>query len=408
MTQRLAQAPATLQHARIPGPRMAAEANVVHNMSPGPGALPKAVLYRAQQELISWPSAPGQSVMCVSHRENNGPYQKMAAKVMQQVRSALDVPAGYQVLFMHGGAHGQFAAVPLNLAGANAMVPDAPRARSTSIDTGFWARRAAAEHSKYVSVAWGGSSSDAEPIGQMACPQQRDFREARVGTHTSLPDPAVWKYGADDAFIHICANETIHGIEFVDDPVLPAGAPPLVADFTSNLLTRPVDVGQYGAIYCSGGKNIGPAGLTLVLVRDELLSEDREHPLCPSMLSYRTLAQSLPQPNLYLTPPTFGVYMLGLMLDWVQASGGLEAAEQRAIIRASKARATIAPPLPFQLSPIRSNPIPSSEPIRSNRSRTIRYHPVPSRTIPPSPIPSYPIPSYPIPSYPIPAVRSHR
>ena len=178
--------------------------------------------------------------MSVSHREANGPYQKMAAKVMQQVRDVLDVPKGYQVLFMHGGAHAQFAAVPLNLAGGGALAPDAARPRCTSIDTGFWARRAAAEHAKYCDVSWGATSSRGEPIGTDA-DATRDWRDARAGTHTTLPPSAEWAFRHDDAFVHVCANETIHGIEFLSDPTLPSDAPPLVADFTSNLLSRPVE-----------------------------------------------------------------------------------------------------------------------------------------------------------------------
>ncbi|KAL1528861.1 hypothetical protein AB1Y20_010184 [Prymnesium parvum] len=306
--------------------------NVVHNMSPGPGALPAAVMYKAQQELVSWPGAPGQSVMSVSHREPNGPYQKLAAKVMQQVRDVLDVPSDYHVLFMHGGAHAQYAAVPLNLAGATAMQPNAARPRCTSIDTGFWARRAAAEHAKYCEVSWGGSSRLDEPIDATGAPKERDWRAATCAKFTTLPPSEGWVYREDDSFVHVCANETIHGVEFLSDPSLPSGAPPLVGDFTSSLLSRPVDVSKYGVLYASGGKNLGPAGLTLVLVRDELLGA-QEHPLCPSFLSYRELAGSKPQPNLYLTPPTFCVYMTGLMLEWVTLHGGLEAAEIRAKAR---------------------------------------------------------------------------
>lgn len=316
---------------RLPKLRPADIDNHVHNMSPGPGVLPKAVMQKAQHEFLSWPAAPGQSVMSVSHREADGPYQSLASKVVNGLRDLLEVPSNYHVLLMHGGAHGQFSAVPLNL-GGNGQ----PRSRAAGVDTGYWSRRAAAEHAKYVDVAWCGSASAAEPVSGEAG-EARDELEAGWGTHTSLPDASTWRYRDTDAFVHVCANETIHGIELHADPALRPTAPPLVGDFTSTLLSRPVDVAKYGVLYASGGKNLGPAGMTVALVRDDLIADaSRRHPLCPSMLAYSSLATSTPQPNLYLTPPTFNVYMTGLVLDHLKSTGGVAAAARRAEARAQK------------------------------------------------------------------------
>lgn len=147
---------------------------------------------------------------------------------------------------MHGGAHAQFAAVPLNLAGeSSSHATQTPRC--TSIDTGFWSRRAAAEHAKYCTVAWGASADRDEPVNNPLAP--RDWRKLSVSSHAPTSDQ--WKYDAADAFIHICANETVQGVEFHHDPSLPRGAPPLVADFTSTLLSRPIEVSKYGVLYAS-------------------------------------------------------------------------------------------------------------------------------------------------------------
>ena len=256
-----------------------------------------------------WPlTAPCASIIRRSHRETGGPYQRMQQRVAQQVRAALDVPRGYEILFMQGGAHAQFAAVPLNLLGT----PQGPeRQTGASVDTGFWARRAAKEHAKYARVTWA----------------------AKAEHFTSVPYERQWQLNGNESYVHICANETIEGLEYLRDPDLShlgRRAPPIAADFTSTLLSRPVDIGKYGVVYCSGGKNLGPAGLTLVIVREDLLADHLEHPLCPAILSYRSLARSQPIPNIYATPPTFNVYMLGLVLEHLQAKGGVSQAAMNA------------------------------------------------------------------------------
>ena len=310
----------------------------VHNFSAGPAQLPLSVLSRARDELLSWPDAPGQSPMCISHREAGGAYQKLATRLALQIRATLDVPDNYQVLFMQGGAHAQFAAAPLNLCGrpaaeARASGHHAFESRPVAaVDTGFWARRAAAEIGRYAPVRWVASADPDEAAATFgdACVSEaeRDWRHGDC-MHTRLPPVDSWVVDDDAAFVHLCANETINGLELIEDPSLPSGAPPLVADFTSTLLSRPMDVSKYGVVYCSGGKNLGPAGGTLVLVRDDLIGGGREHPLCPSVLSYSKFATTWPIPNLYATPPTYAIYMMSLVLDDLTARGGLEWAAQR-------------------------------------------------------------------------------
>ena len=217
--------------------------------------------------------------------------------------------------------------MPLNLLGGKPTI--------SSVDTGFWARRAAAEMSKYAAIDWAAS---ADPkADQSASAEPLDWRTVVPSQFTRMPDASTWRVADDAGFVHLCANETIGGVELLDDPDLPALSPssssspppPVVADFTSCLLSRHVDVSKYGVLYCSGGKNLGPAGLTLALVRDDLLDGSREHPLCPSVLSYKTLSSSKPIGSIYATPPTYGIYMLSLVLDDLHARGGLRWAAER-------------------------------------------------------------------------------
>jgi len=270
---------------------------------------------------LSWPGAPGMSVMSISHRETDGPYQRLQARVESQVRAVLDVPSDYRVIFMQGGAHGQFAAVPLNLAGGGGHASATGRPFAVGVDTGFWAKRAAKEHAKYVDVSWAASGAEGD---------------SAASTYRAFPSASTWAVPSDAAFVHVCANETIHGLELLDDPTLPPEAAhvPVAADFTSTLLSRPVDVSKYGVLYCSGGKNLGPAGVTMCLVKDSLLDAGLEHPACPSVLSYSQVGNSKPIGSIYSTPPTFQVYMLGLCLEHVMETGGVQAAATRSIERA--------------------------------------------------------------------------
>lgn len=200
----------------------------------------------------------------------------------------------------------QFAAVPLNLLGE--------KKQADYLNTGYWSQRAIKEAERLCTV-------------RLAYDGEED-------EYTKLPPPNAWNISPDSAYVHICANETIHGVELLEDPELPAGSPPLVGDFTSTLLSRPVDVSKYGLIYASGGKNLGPAGFTVVIVKDELL--DRVSPSCPSVLSYKQTATTKPIPSLYNTPPTFLIYMCGLVLQDLQKNGGMPVIQRRVSRRANQ------------------------------------------------------------------------
>lgn len=242
----------------------------------------------------------------MSHRDEGGPVQNIITAATGRIRSMLSVPENYHIIFMQGGAHGQFAALPLNLCLDKDQQAD-------YIDTGFWSTRAFNEASKYCTP--------------------RIAYDGKVDNYQSIPPVEEWDISNDSAYVHICANETIHGLEFLEDPQLPEGSPPLVGDFTSTLLSRRIDVSKYGCIYCSGGKNLGPAGVTVVIIRDDLLGN--ESPQCPSVLSYSQMINSKPIPSIYNTPPTFLIYMVDLVLKDNKVDGGIEFLEKRAIRRSS-------------------------------------------------------------------------
>lgn len=273
-----------------------------HNFSAGPSALPLAVLERAQAELLDY-HGTGMSILETSHRDAGGPVQTVMARAEAQLRALLAIPSSYRVLFFHGGAHGQFAAVPLNLTSASE--------RAAYLVSGFWSERAREEASRYVTTLPVAAAIDAR----------------------SLVPASSWEVPRDAAYVHLCANETIHGLELHEDPAW--DGPPLVADFTSTLLSRPVDVARYGVIYASSGKNLGPAGVTVVIVREELLARGARAET-PSILDWAKQAASLPVPSLYSTPPVFALYLMGLVLDDLVARGGLQAAEWRARDRAAR------------------------------------------------------------------------
>lgn len=201
---------------------------------------------------------------------------------------------------MQGGAHGQFAAVPMNLLG--------DKTQADYVNTGFWSQRAATEAEKY-------------------CKVRKAYDGAKDG-YSYIPPVDEWEISPESAYVHICANETIHGLEFLEDPTLPEDAPPLVGDFTSTLLSRRIDIKKYGCIYASGGKNLGPAGVTVIIIREDLVG--LESLTCPSVLSYAKMASSKPIMSIYNTPPTFLIYMIDLVLLDNMNSGGIEVLEERA------------------------------------------------------------------------------
>jgi phosphoserine aminotransferase len=269
----------------------------VWNFSPGPAAIPEPVLQRAQQELLDW-QGTGMSVMEMSHR---GPeFMAFYAQTEANLRSLLGVPAHYKVLFLQGGAQGQNAIVPLNLLPAGGT--------ADYVDTGHWATRSIAEARRYGTVNVAASSADRK--------------------YTYIPAQSGWQLTPGAAYVHVTTNETIGGLEYQWIP--DTGSVPLVADMSSHLLSRPLDVGRFGVIYAGAQKNMGPAGVTLVLVRDDLLGPAR--PECPTVFDYGVQAKADSMAN---TPPTFAIYLAGLTIEWLIAQGGLPAMERVNIAKAA-------------------------------------------------------------------------
>ncbi|PZN30468.1 MAG: 3-phosphoserine/phosphohydroxythreonine transaminase [Proteobacteria bacterium] len=261
----------------------------VFNFSAGPAVLPEEVLQQVREELVDWRGA-GMSVMEMSHRGKR--FVSIAEAAEADLRELLDIPAHYKVLFLQGGATGQFAAVPLNLA--------APGATVDYVNTGAWSKKAIAEARRYARVH---VAADAG------------------APYTTIPPTETWQCSADAAYLHYTPNETIGGVEF---HFVPEVAAPLVADMSSTILSRPLDVSKFGLIYAGAQKNIGPAGLTLVIVREDLLG--RARPETPTVLDYAAMAKDGSMLN---TPPTFAWYVAGLVFQWLKRQGGLAAMAER-------------------------------------------------------------------------------
>jgi len=261
--------------------------NRVHNFSAGPAALPSEVLERAQAELLDW-QGRGVSVMEISHRSKE--YIAVAEQAEADLRELLAVPANYRVLFLQGGATQQFAQVPLNLLGEGQT--------ADYIDSGIWSAKAIKEAQRYGSVHVAASA------------KAQDF--------LAIPAQSDWQPSKNAAYLHYCSNETIGGLQF--DWIPQSGSVPLVADMSSDILSRPLDVARFGLIYAGAQKNIGPAGLTLVIIREDLLGRARA--ACPSVLNYQGAAENGSMLN---TPPTFSWYLAGLVFDWLKRQGGLAA-----------------------------------------------------------------------------------
>jgi len=268
----------------------------VLNFAAGPAALPAEVLEQAAAEMLDW-HASGQSVMEMSHRGKE--YMSIQARAEADLRELLAIPADYKVLFLQGGATLQFAMVPLNLLRG--------KARADYVHSGEWAKKAIKEARLFCEV-------------NVAAPgEDRKF--------TYLPGQAEWKLSPDAAYVHITANETIGGVEYHWTPQ--TGAVPLVADMSSDILSRPVDVARYGLIYAGAQKNIGPAGLTLVIVREDLVGQAAAK--TPVMLDYKTHVEN---GSMYNTPPTYSIYVAGLVFQWLKRQGGLAEMERRNIAKA--------------------------------------------------------------------------
>lgn len=259
----------------------------VYNFSAGPATLPESVLLQAQAELPDWHRA-GASIMEMSHRGKE--FMSVHARAEQDVRDLLGVPDAYHVLFLQGGATMQFAAVCMNLLRG--------KTRADYILTGSWGQKAISEAKKYCDV-----NVAAAPKGE---------------TFTSIPAVKTWSLDPEAAYVHYTPNETIDGVEFHWVP--DTGDVPLVADVSSTILSRPIDVRRFGVLYAGAQKNIGPAGVTLVIVRKDLCGEAL--PLTPSAVDY---AQQAKADSMLNTPPTYNVYLAGLVFQWLKAQGGLSA-----------------------------------------------------------------------------------
>ncbi|MGD8615424.1 MAG: 3-phosphoserine/phosphohydroxythreonine transaminase [Gammaproteobacteria bacterium] len=259
----------------------------VYNFSAGPAMLPLEVLERAQEELPDWRGS-GMSVMEMSHRGKE--FMSIAERAEADLRGLMKIPDNYKVLFLQGGASSQFGMVPVNLLRGSD--------RADYINSGSWSKKAIAEGKRYCTVNVAAS--------------------AEADNFTSIPDRAEWKLDSRAAYVHYTPNETIGGVEFHWIPDV--GDVPLVADMSSTILSRPVDVSRYGVIYAGAQKNIGPAGLTVVIVRDDLIGQPRQGQ--PKMFDYAVHAEA---GSMYNTPPTYAWYLAGLVFDWLKEQGGLEA-----------------------------------------------------------------------------------
>jgi phosphoserine aminotransferase len=274
----------------------------VFNFSPGPAVLPREVLEQAQGELLDWHES-GMSVMEISHRGKA--FMQVAAEAEADLRDLLSIPRNYKVLFLQGGASAQFSLVPLNLA--------PPQSTVDYVNTGHWSQKAIAEAGRYCSVHVAGDAG---------------------GDYTRVPPQPELRFSAGAAYAHYTPNETISGVEFGYIPEV--RSVPLVADMSSSILSRPVDVSKFGLIYAGAQKNIGPSGLVVVIVRDDLIGHAR--PETPLVFDYKAIADHQSMLN---TPPTFAWYMAGLVFKWLKRAGGLAAVGERNRIKAETLYAAV-------------------------------------------------------------------
>ena len=269
------------------------------NFSAGPAAMPEAVLQQAASEMLDWHGS-GMGVMEMSHRGKE--FISIYEQAESDLRELLAVPSNFRILFMQGGGLAENAIVPLNLSRGGAM---------DFVLTGSWSQKSHKEAGKYGNA--------------------RVAATAQASGFTSLPVASSWQIGADSQYVHICSNETIHGVEFHELPDLQAmgSKAPLVVDFSSHVASRPVNWSRVGLAFGGAQKNLGPAGLTLVIVREDLIGHAL--PGCPSAFDYKLVADNQ---SMYNTPPTYSIYIAGLVFQWLKAQGGIAAIEQRNIAKA--------------------------------------------------------------------------
>jgi phosphoserine aminotransferase len=269
----------------------------VFNFSAGPAVLPEEVLEQAAAEMLDWRGS-GMSVMEMSHRGKE--FIGIAARAEADLRALLAIPQNYKVLFLQGGAIGENAIVPMNLLGG--------RKSADYVNTGEWSKKSIKEAKKYCAVNVAASSED------------RQF--------TYIPARATWNLDPGAAYVHACTNETIGGVEFSWTP--DTGNVPLVADMSSHILSRVIDIAKFGVIYAGAQKNAGTAGLTLLIVRDDLL--DRALPITPSAFHWKEQAAAESMVN---TPATWSIYIAGLVFEWLQRQGGVAAIERQNVAKAA-------------------------------------------------------------------------
>jgi phosphoserine aminotransferase len=272
--------------------------NKVYNFAPGPAMLPAAVMEKAQQEFLDY-HGTGISVVEMSHRSRE--FSEIAEASERDLRALLAIPDNFKIMFLQGGATSQFAMVPMNLL-AGGKTGD-------YLHTGIWSGKGITEAKRHGKVHVAASS--------------------KADNFMHIPDQGCWQLSDNPAYLYYCANETIGGVEFQWVP--DAGDIPLVSDMTSNFLSRPFDVSRFGVIIAGAQKNLGPAGLVVVIVREDLIAEPSEH--LPSLYDYAVMAES---GSMYNTPSTFGWYMAGLVFKWIKEQGGVEAMERNSIARSGK------------------------------------------------------------------------
>ena len=261
----------------------------VYNFSAGPACLPEDVLKQAQAEMLEW-NGSGMSVMEMSHRGKD--FMSIAAQAEADLREIMSIPDNYKVLFAQGGASSQFAMVPINLLNG--------KAKADYVLTGQWSKKAVAEARRYCDV--------------------NVVSDTSATNFTTVEDQSKWSTSSDAAYLHYTPNETIVGVEF---PFIPETDVPLVADMSSNILSKQIDVSKYGVIYAGAQKNVGAAGLTIVIVREDLIGNAMDN--MPAMMNYQTFSDN---DSMYNTPPTYSWYIAGLVFQWIKKQGGIKAMEE--------------------------------------------------------------------------------
>lgn len=282
-----------------------------YNFAPGPSTIPEEVLLRAREEMLDWRGL-GLSIMELSHRDKL--FVNYLSELEVKIRGLMNIPSNYKVLFMSGGGQGQFAAVPMNLTGKNKVVD--------YLDTGIWSDRAIGYAKKYCNV-----------------------NIATKSTFSDIPEPSTWKLNKNAAYAYYCPNETINGMMFHDIPNV--GNVPLVADMTSSILSFDVDVSKFGVIFAAAQKNLGQSGVTLVIVRDDLLEQQMD--ITPTLWSYKHQSE---QDSCVNTVPVYAIYIMDLMIDWLIKQGGVGSIEKINRRKASKLYSCIDSSNGFYSNPI--------------------------------------------------------